>query len=472
MIYNLNELGIRYNPLYEAFIILEKNSTLSFNYKSSKKQLVFLIIQYNSSTKPFLSLKINNKFVNNNLLVHNTHSINKLIGFRTQLGPFEMNDGDNKFEIVCNGTFPFLYHLEVSENPQIINSNFLINDFFKLQMSDFILLETYNTYGGFFWHIHNYFICSYLADKYNKIPIVNFKGTLYLSNTDDFNLIQKNSNWFYNYFNSVLDLPYTTHNTVINFPKRKKLLKSNINEKGDNFVFYFCYETFTDFNLIQNELDLNQKREYIQSKLKLLPYLKNMINKIKNDLIPKKSNQKLIGIHYRGTDKIEEQNLDEEHPIHLEYERIEKILQDKIQELRNWEVKIIVTTDENPLIKFLKKKLGDKIINYNQANRSKIKTSGLSYKFQLTPSRDKIYDKSILDQISRKELVLKEKLINNSIHMGHKNLSNYKKGLDCLIDAYMLSDCDIIFKSKGNFSNYCTFLNVNTKLEVFDLQKI
>ena len=56
--------------------------------------------------------------------------------------------------------------------------------------------------------------------------------------------------------------------------------------------------------------------------------------------------------------------------------------------------------------------------------------------------------------------------------MGHKNLSNYKKGLDCLIDAYMLSDCDIIFKSKGNFSNYCTFLNVNPKLEVFDLQKI
>ena len=56
--------------------------------------------------------------------------------------------------------------------------------------------------------------------------------------------------------------------------------------------------------------------------------------------------------------------------------------------------------------------------------------------------------------------------------MGHKNLSNFKKGLDCLVDVYMLSECDIIFKSKGNFSNYCTFLNVNPKLEVIDLQKI
>ena len=192
---------------------------------SSKKQQVFLIIQYNSSIKPRLSLKINDKFVSDNLLVHNTQSINKLISFRIQLGPFEVEEGNNKFELISNGTFPFLYHLEVSENPQIINSNFIINDFFKLKMSDFILLETYNTYGGFFWHIHNYFICSYVADKYNKIPIINFKGTLYLSNTDDFNLIKNNNNWFYNYFTSVLDLPYTTHNTVINFPKKKKIIK-------------------------------------------------------------------------------------------------------------------------------------------------------------------------------------------------------------------------------------------------------
>ena len=271
-------------------------------------------------------------------------------------------------------------------------------------MSDFILLETYNTYGGFFWHIHNYFICSYVADKYNKIPIINFKGTLYLSNTDDFNLIKNNPNWFYNYFTSVLDLPYTTHNTVINFPKRKKLLKSNVDETGDDFVFYFCYETFTDFNLMQHELNLKGKKKYIQSKLKLLPYLKNMIDKIKNNLIPKKSNQKLIGIHYRGTDKIEEQDLDEEHPVHLEYERIEKILKNKMKELKDYDVKIIITTDENPLIKFLKNSLGDKIINYQEANRSKIKTSGSKYKFERTPSRDKIYDKNLLDPVSKKEL--------------------------------------------------------------------
>ena len=472
MIYNLNELGIRYNRLYEAYIILEQNSSLTFNYISSKKQQVFLIIQYNSSIKPRLSLKINDKFVSDNLLVHNTQSINKLISFRIQIGPFEVEEGNNKFELISNGTFPFLYHLEVSENPQIINSNFIINDFFKLKMSDFILLETYNTYGGFFWHIHNYFICSYVADKYNKIPIINFKGTLYLSNTDDFNLIKNNPNWFYNYFTSVLDLPYTTHNTVINFPKKKKLLKSNVDETGDDFVFYFCYETFTDFNLMQQELNLKGKKKYIQSKLKLLPYLKNMIDKIKNDLIPKKSNQKLIGIHYRGTDKIEEQDLDEEHPVHLEYERIEKILKNKMKELKDYDVKIIITTDENPLIKFLKNSLGDKIINYQEANRSKIKTSGLAYKFERTPSRDKIYDKNLLDPVSKKELFLKEQLISNSIHMGHKNLSNFKKGLDCLVDVYMLSECDIIFKSKGNFSNYCTFLNVNPKLEVIDLQKI
>ena len=45
MIYNLNRLGVGYNPLYEAFIILEKNSNISFDFPSSKKQKVFLILQ-------------------------------------------------------------------------------------------------------------------------------------------------------------------------------------------------------------------------------------------------------------------------------------------------------------------------------------------------------------------------------------------------------------------------------------------
>ena len=57
---------------------------------------------------------------------------------------------------------------------------------------------------------------------------------------------------------------------------------------------------------------------------------------------------------------------------------------------------------------------------------------------------------------------MKEKLINNSIHIGSKNVSNYKR-FDCILDALMLKECDIIYKSKGNFSNL-QYSSIQTKI--------
>ena len=42
--------------------------------------------------------------------------------------------------------------------------------------------------------------------------------------------------------------------------------------------------------------------------------------------------------------------------------------------------------------------------------------------------------------------------------MGSKNENNYKKGLDCLIDALIMDECDFLFKSKGNFSMFCKII--------------
>ena len=211
---------------------------------------------------------------------------------------------------------------------------------------------------------------------------------------------------------------------------------------------------------------MNQKKVYSRKNTNL-DYVNVLSDKIKKDIFPEKY-EKLIGIHYRGTDKIKEGVNDEESPIHYTYESIYKILEKNINE----GTYIIITTDENPFITFMKEKLGDKIICFEDANRSEINTSGLNYLFDNTPARNIIFDKNTLNKREFKEHSMKEKLINNSIHIGSKNVSNYKKGLDCILDALMLKECDIIYKSKGNFSNFCTFFNTNQNLEVISISNL
>ena len=103
------------------------------------------------------------------------------------------------------------------------------------------------------WHIYNYILCNLIADKYNKIPIVNFCGSLYLSNTDELGLIHNNKNWFYNYFQDNLDISNSTYNTVINYPNRVNFTTSilgNCSTKTDDYVYYFNYDTFGEFNFL------------------------------------------------------------------------------------------------------------------------------------------------------------------------------------------------------------------------------
>ena len=68
-------------------------------------------------------------------------------------------------------------------------------------MSDFVLLECYNLYGGFYWHLNNYMIMCYFCEKYRKIPVVNFTSSTFINNSTLQNpLVVQNNNWFFNYF--------------------------------------------------------------------------------------------------------------------------------------------------------------------------------------------------------------------------------------------------------------------------------
>ena len=62
-----------------------------------------------------------------------------------------------------------------------------------------------------------------------------------------------------------------------------------------------------DFHGNRTDIINNTKADYryiINKYIKPLPHIKNKLEQIKNEYFPKKDKNTLIGIHYRGTDKI------------------------------------------------------------------------------------------------------------------------------------------------------------------------
>ena len=120
----------------------------------------------------------------------------------------------------------------------------------------------------------------------------------------------------------------------------------------------------------------------------------------------------------------------------------------------------------------MRKFLGDKVLYNNNTFKSNINTENINSNYRNIPTRNIKYDYRTLDINNQKSYHEREMLVNNSIHLGHKNISNYKKGLDCLMDALLLNDCHILFKSTGNFSMFCQLFNKNIdELEIIELNE-
>jgi len=131
---------------------------------------------------------------------------------------------------------------------------------------------------------------------------------------------------------------------------------------------------------------------------------------------------KVLGLHIRRTDKFEyylHYEPDVAKPVELE--KVQEVV-DKLIEKDNYS-KIYLATDDNESYEFFKQKY-DKMIIAIDAFRSSGK---------------------------------------QSIHMNHKNISGYKKGLDALLDCIFLSKCSFLIKSSSNLSTTSQYYNLNLK---------
>ena len=56
--------------------------------------------------------------------------------------------------------------------------------------------------------------------------------------------------------------------------------------KTDNYIYYFNYDTFLNFNSLSLNQDFNTKRQFIQNKIQVLDYIIELSEKIKKDIFP------------------------------------------------------------------------------------------------------------------------------------------------------------------------------------------
>ena len=487
---NLNNIFSFNNPLYKNNFIHdklrncyrpnEKKAELQFNINLGNPGQYILAIKYNSVREPKLKFFLNDVLLCDSILKHKTGTYDRLLNFRYEIGPINFNNNYNLLKFEADEFFPDIYNIELYP----YKKEEIVKNPYYYKVSDFVLVESYNIHGGFFWHLNNYMICCFFCELNNKIPIVNFNSSLFMNNTTMENpLLVTSTNWFYNYFENPINIPPTIYNTLLTYPIKKnldlELIKKIENNESieDEILLNFNRNTFVTY---ADKFHPNKSYypKIINKYFKFQKKILKEIETIKQKVLPKKdTNTKFIGIHYRGTDKIAEPNALEQRPIHNTYERVIEVLIQKEKELiqnqKNLKIYFIVTSDEQPFIEFMTDNLGeDKVIYYNGSSRSNIKTSGIGADFTDIPTRNIQINPNELSQDQFVKYQNRESLINNSLHLGFKNVSNYKKGLDCLIDTLILQDCDILYRSRGNFSMFCHLFNRNKDLELIELNDI
>ncbi len=165
----------------------------------------------------------------------------------------------------------------------------------------------------------------------------------------------------------------------------------------------------------QYKMPRMKKQELIQKYIIIKAHIEKKIEKFIQEKFKKNF---MIGIHYRGTDKLSEASAVSYAHVHKTIEEIEKP--------KKW--KLFVATDDARFIEYMHKKFPSKILTID-ALRSK---NG------------------------------------QPVHYAER-VKNYKKGEDALLDSILLSRCDILVKMASNLSD--ASMSFNPQLPVMHLNK-
>jgi hypothetical protein len=203
---------------------------------------------------------------------------------------------------------------------------------------------------------------------------------------------------------------------------------------GDNWWEYYCEPI--DIGSQKNSLlkswnDLppcpiqfhNNKKEanFIISKyIQVKPHILQKVGEI----VSNQFKHYMIGVHYRGTDKVTE-------APRVRYHEMAKAVSEFVISEGLRQFKVFVATDEVNFLKFMKKKFPNRIVCYEESYRS---------------------------------------TDNAPIHFN-ETLSPYKKGEDAFIDCLLLSHCNYLIATCSHLSLCSTFFNPKLQMRVLNNYK-
>lgn len=170
----------------------------------------------------------------------------------------------------------------------------------------------------------------------------------------------------------------------------------------------FPYSKHSEFACLAAEMPSQQGHELIKKYVKLKPHMQKKIDQFVHDNF---KGHRVIGVHYRGTDKIIEAPT-------VSYDVIIRLIKNEIQ--KDTTTKIFIATDEEKFLHVMKHNFPGKIIALN-ALRSK----------QGYPVH----------------------------YPSNGGFDNYKKGEDAIMDCILLSKCSKLIRTSSNLSAAATHFN-------------
>jgi hypothetical protein len=303
----------------------------------------------------------------------------------------------------------------------------------------------------------------WLAEEYNLIPIIDFEGGLYYTNKIyDPEWVKEKKSWFYTYFEDTFNVPEEIKKkvlanqnihvfTALRRDRRRKPKRYILPEIPPETTFIYNIHSYHRFSRI-HPWDI---RTINQKYLKPLGYVKKFM-----DSFWKEKNISegtiLVGVHYRGTDKYDWGGCNEGEPIHYQYEKVADAIKKRMENDKITDYYVCVASDEAPFIEFMKTAFPTKIIYHEDpySIRCNVSTSGKNTDFRC-------FIKPDTEQTEEEKKIIQEFcfLKDNSIHFGKKDVSNFVKGFYSLVDVLIFENCNYIFRSRGNFSDYCCHMN-------------
>lgn len=339
-----------------------------------------------------------------------------------------------------------------------------------------VVVTDYNTSAGFGWLVYNalntFHLCSLLG-KHAR-PVVFFTKGYYSERRKQHRPAHVEAydevNWFNNYFEPLEPQGWRP---FLHRHFSRHILAPVAKRTTGKGVCSFNRDSLNDLN--------GQRRDYFELWRKYLRPRKHILARfqaLKQDLLG--GARFVYAVHYRGTDKYSHSGVKnpitgaitgvskEDDPAHMPYEWVfEQVAAAVLRGIRTGKhdasnYRVLVSSDEEPFMRQAVQSLGgpDVVVFKADSIRADVSTSGLELDTRLCGVGRGVGNK-VCDQL--------QSLVDASVHRGHTDKSNYAKGEDVLLETMLLSEADVFFRSRGNFSNLPTYMRRNPRQHVVDM---